>query len=721
MRITLNSKQQEAVEHLDGPLLIIAGAGSGKTRVLVERIANIILSKKADPGEIVAVTFTNKAAKELKTRIIQRVGDFGKMTIAGTFHSICAGILRKYAERLGYTSNFVIYDSDDSYKVVKNIITQQNIDSSAFPYKKIAHMISNFKNKLIYPEEYNPDSDVNFHSKIKDIYKGYQDELAKCNAFDFDDLICMTIKLFRENQDLLFEFQNKIKYICVDEYQDTNFVQDLLVKMLSGIYENICVVGDEDQSIYSWRGADITNILNFKQKFKKCKVVQLEENYRSTTNILNIANVVISENTQRLGKKLFTNADTGDKAVMISSDSDIEESTKVIDIITELIGNGSKLEDICILYRTNSQSRLPEENLRKKGLPYVIVGGVKFYERKEIKDITAYLKLLLNPKDNVAFERIVNFPPRGIGKTTLEKVRHHAFTNEMTYFDALRDNKNISDLTENSRHKINRFLELYNKGIENLSRMDAEELCEFVLIESGLKAYYNLEAEKNDSDKKIDNLYEFLASISEFTANEENNTLRDFLESVSLLADIDSYNDSESNITLMTVHSAKGLEFENVIIIGMNDGLFPIVRDDTSDKIEEERRLFYVAVTRAKKKLYFSTYKFRKRYYGDFNGYIPSRFLKNLPEDSVDMKDYNYIDRSNLDYERKSKYENTYKTLQIDQFNERDLVVSNQFGEGIILMIEGEGAKQTLTVDFDEYGIKKLLTKYAGLKLMENQ
>ena len=719
MIIKLNDKQKEAVDHLDGPLLIIAGAGSGKTKVLVERIANIILSNKADPGEIVAVTFTNKAAKELKTRIIQRVGDLGKMILAGTFHSICASILRKHAEKLGYTSNFVIYDSDDSYKVIKSKIKEMNLDPTGFPYKKIAHLISKLKNKLIYPEDYNPETELAFHSKIKDVYASYQDELLKCNAFDFDDLICYCIKLFKGNEDLLFEYQNKMKYICVDEYQDTNYVQDLLVKMLSSIYENICVVGDEDQSIYSWRGADINNILDFKKKFKKCKVVQLEENYRSTTNILNIANVVISENTQRLGKKLFTNADVGDKAVMISSDTDIEESIKIIDIINDMVADGVKLEDVCILYRTNSQSRLPEENLRKSGLPYVIVGGTKFYERKEIKDIIAYLKLLLNPKDNVAFERIVNFPPRGIGKTTLEKVRHYAFKNDLTYFDALKDRENISTLPDHSKRKIDRFIEFYEKGLSNLSKMDAEELCEYVLVESKLKDYYNLEAEKNDSDKKIDNLYEFLASISEFTANEEKNSLRDFLESVSLLSDIDSYNDSDKNISLMTVHSAKGLEFENVIIIGMNDGLFPIVRDDSPDKIEEERRLFYVAVTRAKRRLYLSTYKYRKRYYDDFNGYIPSRFLKNLPEESVNMKDYSYVDRSNLDYERKSKYENTYKTRHIEQFNERDLVTSKQFGEGIILMIEGEGNKQVLVVDFDEYGIKKLLTKYAGLKLME--
>ncbi|MDA3838889.1 MAG: UvrD-helicase domain-containing protein [Candidatus Delongbacteria bacterium] len=720
MTIKLNKSQKEAIDHIDGPLLIIAGAGSGKTKVLVERIANIILSKKANPGEIVAVTFTNKAAKELKTRIIQRVGDIGKMILAGTFHLICASILRKYAERLGYTSNFVIYDSDDTYKVVKSTIKAMSLDATSFPYKKIANIISKMKNKLVYPEDYNPESDLNFHYKIKDIYQGYQDELHKSNAFDFDDLICFCIKLFQSNEDLLFEYQNKMKYICVDEYQDTNFVQDLLVKMLGAIYQNICVVGDEDQSIYSWRGADINNILDFKKKFKECKVIQLEENYRSTTNILNVANAVISENTQRLGKKLFTNADVGDKAVIISSDSDIEESIKMIDIITKLVKKGTKFEDICILYRTNSQSRSPEENLRKNGLPYVIVGGTKFYERKEIKDIIAYLKLLLNPKDNVAFERIVNFPPRGIGKTTLEKVRHHAFQNDMTNFDAMKDKDNIPNLPEHSKRKIKRFLEFYDKSMNHLAEMDAEELCEHVLVESNLKEYYKLEAIKNDSDKKIDNLYEFLASISEFAANEEKNSLRDFLESVSLLADIDSYNESDNNISLMTVHSAKGLEFENVIIIGMNDGLFPIVRDDTADKIEEERRLFYVAVTRAKKKLYLSTYKYRKRSYGDFNGYIPSRFLKKLPKESVDMKDYEYIDRSNLDYERKSKYEKTYKTYPIDQFNERDLVVSKQFGEGIILMIEGEGKKQVLTVDFDEYGIKKLLTKYAGLKPIDN-
>ncbi|MCG2761273.1 MAG: UvrD-helicase domain-containing protein, partial [Candidatus Delongbacteria bacterium] len=479
MKNELNSKQQSAVVTIEGPLLIIAGAGSGKTRTLIERIANIILSKRAFPSEIMAVTFTNKAAKELKERIVYRVGEIGKAVFAGTFHSISARILRKYADRLGYNSNFVIYDTEDKEKVVKGMIKKNNFNNSSFPHKKISTLISILKNKLIYPENYNSDTDEYFYDKIKDIYSDYQRELEKCNAFDFDDLICMTVKLFQKNEDVLFEYQNRIKYICVDEYQDTNFVQDEFVTLLSKIYKNVCVVGDEDQSIYSWRGADINNILTFKDRHKNCAMIQLEQNYRSSANILKTANSIISKNIQRLGKNLFTESDSGEKIKLISCLSDIKEGNIVIDEIVNTVNEGSELNEICVLYRTNSQSRIIEENLRKKGLPYSIFGGLKFYERKEIKDITAYLRLLINSDDNVSFERILNFPPRGIDKKTLEKIKSKAIQTGLSYFQVLKSS-DIFHSDSKSNNKISEFIELIETTAIEMIKFNAQKTAEFI-------------------------------------------------------------------------------------------------------------------------------------------------------------------------------------------------------------------------------------------------
>ena len=721
--MNLNDKQSEAVQYIEGPLLILAGAGSGKTRVIIERIANIIKSGKAQPEEIMAVTFTNKAAKELKLRLIKKVGEAGKFITAGTFHSICAKILRKYADRIGYQSNFVIYDTDDKNRVIKNCLKELELDSTNYPYKKISSFISNLKNKMVYPDNFEIREPSYYHEKIKDLYELYQKELLSCNAFDFDDLLCMVIKLFDTDEEIKFMYQNMIKYIHVDEYQDTNFVQDSLVTILSELYGNICVVGDEDQSIYSWRGADIRNILEFKNRFRNCKVIQLEQNYRSTSNILDVANSVITNNTQRLGKTLFTELGEGEKVVLISTESDIEEGNKTTDIVTQLVGEGNNLKDICFLYRTNAQSRVLEESLRKKGYSYSIVGGVKFYDRKEIKDILAYIRLILNSKDNISFERAINFPARGIGKTTVKKFKNTAFDNEISLMDSLKELDQIERLSAKAKKGIAAFQIIISTGIQMLQeKEDAEEICQYIFEKSGLKQHYKMEAEKSESTA-FENIMEFLASVANFVEENENGSLQEFMESVALLSDIDKYNESDDKITLMTVHSAKGLEFKNVIITGLNEGLFPIIRDNiANNEIEEERRLFYVATTRAQKKLYLSYYKYRKRSFGSFDGYSPSRFLDGLPEEVIDRREFDFIDDSIFKDEKRSKYEYHKKSKKVfinTEFKENDWVSSKQFGEGKILMIEGEGNKTTVMVDFDDYGMKKLLLKYANLEKNE--
>ncbi|HQO09685.1 MAG TPA: 3'-5' exonuclease [Clostridiales bacterium] len=716
MKFELNERQRKAAEHIDGPLLIIAGAGSGKTRALVERIANIISSKKAYPSEIMAVTFTNKAAGELVERIVSRVGEIGKMIFAGTFHSLCAKILRRHADILGYGSNFVIYDSDDSEKVVREMIRRNNFNTASFPVKKVASIISLLKNRLIYPEDYNPGTDENFHDRIKDIYADYQKELIRCNAMDFDDLLCLTVKLFKQDKEVLFDYQNRIKYICVDEYQDTNYVQDLLITQLSALYENVCVVGDEDQSIYSWRGADINNILTFKDRHKNCGLIQFEQNYRSSGHILKAANSVILKNTQRLGKNLFTDFGHGEKVVLISSPTDIEEGIKTVSQINSMIDCGSELKEICVLYRTNSQSRIIEENLRKNGLPYTVVGGLKFYERKEIKDLISYLRLAVNPDDNVSFERVVNFPPRGIGKTTMEKIKRQALSDGTSYYKALK-NADEGQFTGPTGKKINAFICMIEKAAAEMKKDNAKKITEMMLNQSGLKEHYLKAEDESGANSRIDNLYEFLSGVSEFVRTEDKNSLLDFLSTVSLLSDIDTYNNREDKIVLMTVHSAKGLEYDNVLIIGMNEGLFPFIRVDEPLKLEEERRLFYVAVTRARKKLVISTFRDRSRYFGDNTGYVPSRFLDDLPDNSTDKTGYEKTDKPQIRFDKFTKYEKNALNQEMEQpLSKKDIVLSKQFGEGIVLDVEGTAGRKVVTVDFDDFGIKKLLVRYADLK-----
>lgn len=715
----LNKEQQEAVNHLRGPLLLIAGAGSGKTRVLIERIANIIRQGLAQPDQILAVTFTNKAARELKDRLVALIGEEGKFVLAGTFHSICVRILRLHCDKIGYERNFVIYDADDSERLLKEIIKTKDINIKEYPPKKVGSIISRLKNKLIYPNKAmnatDSSNDVRYR-QVLDIYEIYQKELRKNNAFDFDDLICKTIELFESSEDILMEYQNRLMYLHVDEYQDTNYVQDRLVELMSGLYQNICVVGDEDQAIYSWRGADIKNILDFSKKYPKCHVIQLEQNYRSTQNILDVANAVIKKNEERLGKNLFTQSKSGESVRLISSDSDTYEGMKISEIVSDLSKGGENLRDIAILYRANYQSRAIEKYLRVNGFSYQVYGGVKFYSRKEIKDLTAYLKIIVNPADSVSLERIINFPTRGIGAASIKKLKQFAFIKTISLFDAINEDIESIGVSKKALNGLKKFYALIKEAQELNKTKNAVDVTEFIFEKSGLKDFYTAFSEKEDSSE-IENLYEFLADVADFTESSDNNTLMDYLETVSLMSDIDSYNENEDSLTLMTVHSSKGLEFDNVIIAGLNEFLFPNSRTIEDGKIEEERRLFYVAVTRAKKKLWLSTYRFSRGFGDNAAIYSPSRFIGEIPQELLNRVDFDGSSQAtptNVPYRLKS----VEKEI-VEDFQKGDWVVSEQFGEGKVVLVEGEGKKKVLTIDFDDYGLKKLLLSYAKLKRLD--
>lgn len=718
----LNENQAQAVRQTEGPVLIIAGAGSGKTRVLVHRIAYILEQGLCSPSEIMAVTFTNKAAKELKERLIKLVGEEAALIQAGTFHALCGRILRKYGNLLGFSPSFVIYDTDDKLKVIKNICNRLNLDPTLFAPKKIANLISSFKNKMIYPDSFKLDGGNYFNDKLGEIYGDYQTELLKSNALDFDDMLGMTILLFDKHEAIKTRYQNMIKYLLVDEYQDTNLVQELFIRHLTALYGNLCVVGDEDQSIYSWRGADINNILSFHKRYPKAVVVQLEENYRSTQNILNAANAVISHNQQRLGKNLYTQTEGGEKIRLFSSLYDTEEADKIARMISEWMNKDTPLSEIAVFYRTNAQSRLIEDVLRRYGYAYTVIGGLKFYDRQEIKDVLAYLKLLVNPLDNVAWERVINTPARGVGAAAVKKIKDYAFENNVSCFDAIKNKEQIDGLSPQAKKGIAKFLNLFASAAELATTDDAYKVTEYFLAESGLKEHYTEEDAKADTDKAA-NLEEFLLSIAQYLESDPELTLIDYMESVALMTDLDTYNSNDERITLMTIHAAKGLEFDCVAIAGMNDGLFPSIRENNPSDMEEERRLFYVAVTRAKKELMISYYKTRSKFWGESNDYPPSRFLKALPEEVIDRREYRLFDEnsSRSSAPRTGSYYGGKKkeTTFILGFLKGEWVTSKQFGDGKVQSIEGEGEKAVVLVDFEDHGLKKLLAKYANLKKLD--
>ncbi|WP_310550685.1 DNA helicase PcrA [Paenibacillus glufosinatiresistens] len=631
----LNPPQRQAVEATEGPLLIMAGAGSGKTRVLTHRIAWLIANRKAPPWAILAITFTNKAAREMQERVSKLVGPEGRDIWVSTFHSMCVRILRRDIERIGFTSNFSILDSTDQLSVIRNIMKDQNIDTKKFEPKAIQAMISNAKNELITPAKYEAKIGDYFEGIVAKVYTQYQKRLKSNNSLDFDDLIMTTIQLFQEVPDVLDFYQKKFKYIHVDEYQDTNRAQYMLCRMLADQHHRICVVGDSDQSIYRWRGADITNILNFEEDYPEAKTILLEQNYRSTSIILDAANGVIALNTGRKPKKLWTDSEEGEKIKVYRADSEHDEGYFITGEISKSVKQGRRYQDHAILYRTNAQSRVIEEILIKSDIPYQIVGGIKFYERKEIKDLLAYLRLLSNPDDDISLTRIINVPKRGLGDTTVAKLAAAAASRGVSIFRVLEtvDDLGFAGRTRNALVEFYDMIEALHRMVEFLS---VTELTEKVLELS----QYRLELQNEntlESRSRLENIDEFLSVTMEFERNNEDKSLVAFLTDLALIADIDSMNEEDDErgdaVVLMTMHSAKGLEFPNVFIIGLEEGVFPHSRAfQDNEELEEERRLAYVGITRAEKQLFLTCARMRTLF-GRTTANPPSRFLEEIPEE----------------------------------------------------------------------------------------
>ncbi|MFP4975294.1 DNA helicase PcrA [Paenibacillus sp. CN-4] len=632
----LNPPQRQAVETTEGPLLIMAGAGSGKTRVLTHRIAWLIANRKAPPWSILAITFTNKAAREMQERVSKLVGPEGRDIWVSTFHSMCVRILRKDIDRIGFTSNFSILDSTDQLSVIRNCMKDLNIDTKKFEPKAIQAMISAAKNELIEPAAYERKAGDYLEAQAAKVYAMYQRRLKSNNSLDFDDLIMATIQLFKEVPEVLDFYQKKFKYIHVDEYQDTNRAQYMLCRMLADAHHRICVVGDSDQSIYRWRGADITNILNFEEDYPEAKVILLEQNYRSTSTILNAANGVIANNSGRKPKKLWTDAEEGPKIKVYRADSEHDEGYFITGEISKNVKQGRRYQDHAILYRTNAQSRVIEEILIKSDIPYQIVGGIKFYDRKEIKDLLAYLRLLSNPDDDISLTRIINVPKRGLGDTTVAKLAAAAGERGVSIFRVL---QTVDDLGFAGRTR-NALVDFYDM-IEALHRMteflSVTELTEKVLEMS----QYRMELQQEntiESRSRLENIDEFLSVTMEFEKNNDDKSLVSFLTDLALIADIDSMNDDEDDdrgdaVVLMTMHSAKGLEFPTVFIVGMEEGVFPHSRAFLdNEELEEERRLAYVGITRAEKQLFLSCARMRTLF-GRTTANAPSRFLEEIPEE----------------------------------------------------------------------------------------
>jgi len=646
----LNAPQREAVQATEGPLLIMAGAGSGKTRVLTHRIAYLIEKKRVAPWSILAITFTNKAAREMQERVSSLVGPSGRDIWVSTFHSMCVRILRKDADRIGFSSNFSILDSADQLSVIRSCMKDENIDVKKFEPKAVQAAISAAKNELISPERYEEKIGDYFQGIVAKIYKLYQKRLKNNNSLDFDDLIMMTIRLFKEVPDALNFYQNKFRYIHVDEYQDTNRAQYMLVRMLADAHHNICVVGDSDQSIYRWRGADISNILNFEDDYPEAKTILLEQNYRSTSTILNAANAVIANNSGRKSKKLWTDQGEGNKIYVYYGDSERDEGYFVTGVIQKNIAGKHKYRDHAILYRTNAQSRIIEETLIKSEIPYQIVGGIKFYDRKEIKDILAYLRLISNPDDDISLQRIINVPKRGIGDTTIAKLSAEATAQGVSMYRVLFQLDKV-DVKGKTKEQLQSFANMISTLYSQVDELTVTELTEKVLEMSE----YKLELQREqtlESQSRIENIEEFLSVTQDFEQRNEDRTLVAFLTDLALIADIDSMNDDKEEgdvqdaIVLMTMHSAKGLEFPIVFIVGMEESIFPHSRAFTDDEeLEEERRLAYVGITRAEKQLYLTSAKMRTLF-GRTSVNMPSRFLKEIPSELIESNQSDVIEGS---------------------------------------------------------------------------
>jgi len=755
----LNDKQYEAVINTDGPCLVIAGAGSGKTKVLTHKIAYLMQEKDIKPWNILAITFTNKAANEMKERVEALVGDDAKDMWIGTFHSICVKILRRFIDRIGFDHSFVIFDTSDQRTLIKECLKDLKIDDKMFTDRIVQFEISNAKNDMKEPEEYEAMVKGDYRrEKIASVYNLYQRRLKENNAIDFDDIINYTIKIFRENDDVLDYYTNKFNYILVDEYQDTNKSQFTLIRLLAKAHGNITVVGDNDQGIYSFRGADISNILNFEKDFKGTKIIKLEQNYRCTQNILNAANSVIKNNEVKYKKKLWTENEEGALPTFHVSDDEYDEGRYIVEEINHLRREEYyKYSDFAILYRMNSQSRAIEEILRREDIPYKIVGGLKFYERKEIKDIIAYLRLINNTSDNLALKRIINEPKRGIGKTSLDKIQAISEQTGIPMYQIIKeaDQYGLSRVYSNAQG----FIEVIEDLISKKDEYTITELIKHTLKETGYTKA--LEDENSiEAENRIENLEEFLTVAVQFEEEEADNDLSTFLEGITLSSDIDGMDEEEESVTLMTLHSAKGLEFPVVFLVGMEEGIFPGYKSIGEPKeLEEERRLCYVGITRAKNNLYLTCSR-QRTMFGSTSCNPVSRFVKEIPENmlegssEIDSEPENKFKDSNYEWSYgksgnngkvvsykvdipSSKPEPSFAFKSAESFlaklnskaqgNDTDLsrykegqrIYHKRFGEGNISKIEPEGDDLKLDIQFDKVGHKRLMAKFANLEIID--
>jgi DNA helicase II / ATP-dependent DNA helicase PcrA len=724
----LNSEQRRAVEAVDGPVLILAGAGSGKTRVLTVKIAYLIAERRIPPGHILAMTFTRKAAEEMRRRVLHLTGGGDGFWI-GTFHSVFARILRWEAAKVGIRSDFVIYDKEDQERLVRQSMESIGISTKQVPPRMIASMISRAKNSLLSPKDMISSAGSPMEKTAGEVFVEYQKSLRAHQAFDYDDLITVPIELFRRNPDVLDKYRLRCRYLLVDEYQDTNRAQYLLVSELARAHRNLCVVGDDDQSIYGWRGADLRNILDFEKDFPETRVFRLEQNYRSTQNILRAAGSVVDRNVRRKKKTLWSDREAGERIDLLEVEDERAEAQAVLDRIREEVFRKKRdFHHFAVLYRTNAQSRAVEDALRRAGISYVIVGGVRFYERKEIKDILAYCRVVVNPDDALSLRRIVNFPVRGIGETSLEKISAWAAERGVGLFAALDRVEEIGDLPPRVVRNAKALMAILKRYASLKDEISAGELVHALVDEIGLLALYKDDASM-EGQARLENLREFLNAVHTFTRETPSARLTDFLDQVALLTDVDSYDSNAVAVSLMTVHSAKGLEFPVVFIVGLEDGLFPLIRNaENPDDLEEERRLFYVAVTRAKEKVVLLHARSRTVFNSE-QCRIPSRFLgeidpavlltnivaetprpfRRFVRSTAGIEDG--FDGPSRDGGRSRRVESGTPAMRNLQRVEHE-----QYGSGTVLSVEGNGPRQTCTVRFDDGTEKKFLMRFARLR-----
>ncbi len=751
---TLNKKQFEAMQTLEGPLLILAGAGSGKTRVLTYRTANLVAQGLATPQEILAVTFTNKAAREMENRILALLSEleipvFDRMWIS-TFHSICARILRSHIELLGYQSTFTIYDQTDQLSMVKQVCTRLQYDEKVYPAKNFQARINNAKTLGVTPDDLNfsqKKTSLSFDAQSTEVYTEYEKQMKQSNAVDFQDLLLKVYQLFQTHPDILSAYQERFRFLMVDEYQDTNHIQYLLVKALASKTRNLCVVGDEDQSIYSWRGADIQNILDFEKDFPESVVIKLEQNYRSSKTIVGAATKVVAYNSERKEKELFTENADGDLITVREEQDEYEEARYVVRQIQSILNDTEfSRSDVAIFYRTNAQSRVLEEQLRSNSLPYKIVGGMKFYDRLEIKDILGYLKLVLNPTDDIAFKRIINVPARGIGKTTIEKLEELGQRLSVSLIQAASHAVDHKEFNAGTTSKIRRFLELMQILREKAQVLSLDDFYSELLVQTEYTVKLKLE-DSPEADSRLENLEELANAISKFVEERgEEANLQSFLEEMALISDVDSMNDNENTITMMTLHISKGLEYPVVFIVGLEEGLFPSgqsINDESENRLEEERRLMYVGMTRAEKKLTLSYARSRKVWGSEQNN-PPSRFLKEIPSEFVEMQTSQQSSRfmqKYADYSRSSSngggvssgarnfkrsdaphpsYEDfsdeSFDDTGDESFKKGMRIRHPTFGVGTIFKTDGSGDAMDVSVVFGDNSVKKFRAKYARLE-----